>query len=485
MSEQLRTKLTEHGQGHVLKFFDDLDDAAKAAFEKDLLSIDMDALNTQFQAAMSGSTTEKLDEFMKPLPASDIGNATAFPPTAEMNEWFDAGLKAISEGKVAALLLAGGQGSRLGSKDPKGMFPLGLPSGKTLLQLQAERILRLQQLAKDKFGVDCVIPWYVMTSGATMEKTANFFKSNDYFGVKESDVFIFSQFQVPSLTKDGKLILNGKGSIARNPDGNGGLYKALKERGALDDMARRGIEHVHVYCVDNVLVKVANPTFIGFCIAQGVEAGALVVPKAQPHEKVGVLCRVKDKYQVVEYSEISAATAEARDADGNLLYSAGNICNHYFSKAFLDVCGARHEELVHHIAHKKIPHLDDHGTLVKPDANNGVKMEKFVFDVFQFADRLGVLEVSREHSFSPLKNASGAASGTKETCQRDLYALHRLFLNAAGVRFQNKDGSELPLAKMDSRHVCEISPLVSYAGEGLEDYAAKHPTISEFPVHIQ
>eukprot|EP00043_Microstomoeca_roanoka_P001038 m.30601 g.30601 ORF g.30601 m.30601 type:complete len:486 (+) comp10621_c0_seq1:72-1529(+) len=485
MSATLATKLEQYGQSHLLQHWADLSSEEQTAFEQELMAIDFDALLNQFKSAMNSNVGGKLDEYMKPLPAEDIGKATSFPPTTEMKEWFDSGLQAISEGKVAALLLAGGQGSRLGSSDPKGMFPLGLPSGKTLLQLQAERILRLQQLAKERYGRDCVIPWYVMTSDSTMEKTIGYFKKNNYFGIDENNVRVFSQFQIPSVTPDGKLILESKGSIAKNPDGNGGLYRALKEHGVLDDMASRNIEHVHVYCVDNVLVQVANPTFIGFCIQQGVQAGALVVPKSEPHEKVGVVCRVNGKYQVVEYSEISASTAELRNPDGDLAYSAGNICNHYFSKAFLDICGWRHEELVHHIAHKKIPYTNDQGELVKPDSNNGIKMEKFVFDVFQFADRLGVLEVAREHSFSPLKNASGtAADGTKETCQRDLFALHRLYLHHAGVKFVDANGNERSLGSMTAQDVCEISPLVSYAGEGLEQVAKEHSTVSSFPLLI-
>eukprot|EP00730_Choanoeca_flexa_P012459 TRINITY_DN4295_c0_g1_i3.p1 TRINITY_DN4295_c0_g1~~TRINITY_DN4295_c0_g1_i3.p1 ORF type:complete len:507 (+),score=153.02 TRINITY_DN4295_c0_g1_i3:220-1521(+) len=433
---------------------------------------------------MAGAAGGKLDEFMKPLSSETIGQASAFPATDDMNAWFDDGLKLISEGKVAALLLAGGQGTRLGSANPKGMYPLGLPSGKTLYHLQADRIRRLQIMAKQKHGKNCIIPWYIMTSDATLAGTKKYFEDNQYFGLKADDVFFFKQYFIPCLSEEGKLLLNSKCSVARAPDGNGGLYRALRDFGPLDDMKKRGIEHVHVYCVDNILVKVANPIFIGFCASMEAPAGALVVPKAEPEEKVGVVCQVNDKFQVVEYSEISEATANARNADGSLTYSAGNICNHYFTREFLELCGEREGELTHHVARKKIPVLTEDGKVEKPASNNGIKLEKFVFDVFQFASKLAVLEVARASSFSPLKNAPGAANGTAEHCRQDFFAQNRKYLAAAGAKFV-VGGNELPLEKMGSAEAVEISALKSYMGEDLEDAVKTQSPFAKFPVIIE
>eukprot|EP00055_Hartaetosiga_balthica_P002681 m.4844 g.4844 ORF g.4844 m.4844 type:complete len:487 (-) comp2300_c0_seq1:216-1676(-) len=473
---ELQKDLNENGQGHVLKYWDELSDEEKEAFAEQLSGHDFADITNQLKRAEESSTSEKVDAFMKPIPEENIGFATEFPPTEDMERWTNLGFDAIAAGSVAALLLAGGQGTRLGSANPKGMFPLGLASEKTLFQLQAERIIRLQNIVKKRTGNDVIIPWYIMVSGPTYEKTKEFLTENGFFGVNAEDVMIFKQFEIPSITTDGKMILNGKGSIAKNPDGNGGIYMALLKRGVLADMEKRGIKHVHAYCVDNVLVKVANPCYIGFCIEKQVPVGALVVQKEEPHEKVGVVCLVNGKYRVVEYSEISTETAEKTKANGKLMYAEGNICNHYFSKAFLDTCGERNGELVHHIAHKKIPYLNEEGELINPDSNSGIKLEKFIFDVFQFAPSLGVLCVSREHAFSPLKNASGASSSTKETCQSDLYALHRLYLESAGMRFVNNEGQLIPHESQNETHVCEISPLVSYGGEDLDAIVKAHPT---------
>lgn len=232
-------------------------------------------------------------------------------------------------------MLAGGQGTRLGSNLPKGMFDVGLTSGKTLYQIQAEKIYRLQGLAKEMFGKSASIPWYIMTSEHTMEPTVEFFKKKNYFNLDKDNIIVFEQNCIPCFNFEGKIILNKPYKIARAPDGNGGLYEAIRKKGILDDMKKRGIKHIYVYCVDNILVKVADPIFIGYCISKNTECGTKVIEKVCPSESLGIICKINGKFKVVEYSEVSKETSEKRNANGQLLFNAGNICNHYFTLNFL------------------------------------------------------------------------------------------------------------------------------------------------------
>lgn len=263
------------------------------------------------------------------------------------------------------------------------MYDVGLPSGKSLFQLQVERLKRLQTLASGEAG-EAKIYWFIMTSGPTRQTTMAYFKENDYFGLDPAQVTFFDQGTLPGFTFDGRIILSSKFEISRSPDGNGGLYDALKVNGIVDRLRELKIEFVHAYCVDNILVKVGDPLFLGYCIDRNAETGVKSVEKDGPHEAVGVFCKVNGRYRVVEYSEISKELAEQRDESGKLVYRCGNICNHFFTTEFLG--RVVNERLPHHVAKKKIAHIDADGKLVKPSQPNGIKLEKFIFDVIPFCE---------------------------------------------------------------------------------------------------
>lgn len=346
----------------------------------------------------------------------------------------------------------------MGSSNPKGMYNVGLLSNKSLFCLQAERIRSLERLAaaenlmSNKVGH---ITWYIMTSEHTRKPTQTYLETNNYFGLKEENVVLFEQGSMPCLSFDGKILLDQKSHISRAPDGNGGIYGALRRQGVLEDMEKRGIRYIHCHSVDNILVKVADPIFVGYCVQENADCAAKVVEKTLPSEAVGVVAIVDGKYQVVEYSELSTKNAEMRNTDGRLTYNAGNICNHLFELEFLKtICKEHESELKLHVAKKKIPYIDNSGKRITPQSPNGIKIEKFVFDIFEFSKRFVAMMVARDEEFSALKNSDADGRDCPSTSRADLYRLHKKYIENAGGLVHGDE--------------CEISPLLSYDGENLE-----------------
>lgn len=473
VSEVLRQKLEAFGQQHLIDFWLEISDDQRNQLKQQIEELDFAELKSFFERVTQNknddSSNEKLDDKMRPLEDSQFVSVHRSPADL-LQEYETEGLKQVSESRVAVLLMAGGQGTRLGSANPKGMYDVGLPSHKTLFQIQAERIQTLQRLAHQQFNKLGRITWYIMTSEHTMEPTKAFFREHNYFGLNANDVVMFEQGSMPCFGFDGKIMLDQKHVIAKAPDGNGGIYRAMKSQGILDDMKRRGVAYLHAHSVDNILIKVADPVFVGYCVRQNAECGAKVVEKSRPNEAVGVICVVDGKYQVVEYSEISTKTSELQNANGGLTFNAGNICNHFFTTDFLaKVCDQFEGNLKLHVAQKKIPFVDNAGKRCKPDKPNGIKIEKFVFDVFEFAEKFVVMAVERDDEFSPLKNADEVGRECATTARNDIYRNHTKWIEAVGGKVIGD--------------ICEISPLLSYAGEGLGDLVNGKELTS--PVHLQ
>ena len=450
---ELKGKYADVGQDHVFTFYDSLPTGEKAALFEQLSGFDPVHIDKIAKKAINERKSDTPDK-VETLPES--AQASILDSSAEdINKWYKSGMDLIGANKVAVVLMAGGQGTRLGSSAPKGCFDIALPSHKPLFQLQAERIRKLEKLAAEKAGSkSVVVPWYVMTSGPTRVATTTFFEENKYFGLDAANVKIFEQGVLPCVSNDGKIILESKGKVAVAPDGNGGIYQALIISGIIEDMRKRGIQHIHAYCVDNCLVKVADPVFIGFASSLDVDIATKVVRKRDATESVGLIVCKNGKPDVVEYSEIDKETAEAQDPKhpGVLKYRAANIVNHYYSFRFLESIPSFAHKLPHHVARKKIPATDlKSGETVKPESPNGIKLEQFVFDVFPLLPlkKFACMEVRREDEFSPLKNAKGKGQDDPDTSKRDVMDQGRRWLEAAGATVVAEGG-------------VEVSPLISY-----------------------
>ena len=304
--KDLKDAYEKAGQGQVFSFWDDLKPQEQGELYQQAKSIDVENINKITEKTLHAAKSEGEDKKaeLEPLPESAT-TSTIDSNESDLKKWYDSGLKLISEGKVGVVLMAGGQGTRLGSSAPKGCYDIELPSHKSLFQLQAERIWKLQSLAsKIHSKEEVTIPWYIMTSGPTRKPTQDYFEEKKYFGLNRNNVIFFEQGVLPCITMEGKILLESKSKVAVAPDGNGGLYNGLINAGIVRDMEKRGVKHIHAYCVDNCLVRVADPTFIGFSAEKEVSIATKVVRKRNAKESVGLILQKNGKPDVVEYSEV-------------------------------------------------------------------------------------------------------------------------------------------------------------------------------------
>ena len=453
--DSLKTHYEKHGQSHV---FDMIDINDKSILEY-LKKLSVEKLSEELERAQQWTKVNN-----PPLPLSKSFKFDASKSSEMKSKINNVGEKAIKYGKVGAVIMSGGQGTRLGFDGPKGMYNFGLLSSKSIFQIHIERLLRISQLVnqnttnQDNITTN-LVPVYIMTSHLNDTQIRDYFESNNYFGYDKTSIYFFQQELKPCLSLDGKLIVENKNCISQAPDGNGGIYIALERSGALADMKSRGVEHLHVYGVDNVLTRAADPLFIGLCIHENAQVGKKVVWRAHKSEKVGVTVEIDGKMEILEYSEIPSDLADAEDDSGKLKYGAANICNHYLSVEFIEEILPKLNN-VYHVCKKKIPYFDNvTNTTIKPEAVNGYKFELFIFDIFPFATRWTVMEVDRVDEFAPIKNAPGSASDGPEHAVAMLNTQWKKWLSNHNATISDKgDG------------IIEISPLKSYAGENLEEY---------------
>jgi UDP-N-acetylglucosamine/UDP-N-acetylgalactosamine diphosphorylase len=447
-AQDLMKRVRAAGHGHVFHFWDKITEDSQQQLLHQLSLIDFGLMERLYREYIIHKKKPDVSA-LEPAEIITLAHQRAHPEETE--KMVARGEEMLRAGKIAAVLVAGGQASRLGFDKPKGEYPIGPVSEKSLFQLHAEKLIATARRYRTR------IPWYIMASDANAGETRAFFEQNNLFGYPAADIFFFEQEMMPALDENGKLILDAPDHIFMNPNGHGGTLTALEKSGALADMRRRGIEEIFYFQVDNVLLQMCDPLFIGYHVAANAEMSAKVCAKRNPYEKVGVIGRLVDpatgragKLKVIEYSDMSKADKEARNPDGTLKYNAGSIAIHLFNVDFIarEVSGGT--KLPWHVAHKQIPYLNTGGELIQPDQPNGYKFETFIFDALSDAQRVVLLEVERRFEFSPVKNAAGEDS--PQTAQHDLCELHAHWLEQAGVKIP-RDAA----GRLNAR--LEISPL--------------------------
>jgi UDP-N-acetylglucosamine/UDP-N-acetylgalactosamine diphosphorylase len=451
LKRDLLALLAPHGQEHLLRFWDALGDRERESLAMEIRQIDF-ALLARLHARQAGGKDVLVlaDRARSPraFRLGEGGNGCS-PDDARQ-----AGAKALQTGRVAAMLVAGGQGTRLGLDRPKGVFPIGPVSGKSLFQWHAEKLLAVMR----RHGTR--LRWYVMTSPATHAATVEFFARHERFGLAGDDVQFFCQGTMPAVDRaTGKVLLAEPHRLALGPDGHGGMLSAFRSSGGLADARRRGIEHLFYFQVDNPLVDVCNPEFLGYHLLSASEFSTQVVRKRQPLERVGNVVEIDGRMQVIEYSDLPDEAARRRNPDGSLAIWAGSIAVHAIQTAFLERVAGSAETLPFHAAFKKVPYLDSAGKRIEPEKPNAVKFERFIFDLMPAARRAILVEVDPSEHFAPLKNAPGSKEDTPEMVKARLVALHTRWLRQAGAEVAEGADVEIsPLWALDAAEVARKLP---------------------------
>ncbi len=446
--EALRAKLAQAGQEHLLAFWDELDGSSQERLAEQLDSLDLDQITRLYQANDAEEDLAAVAMRAEPPPAIRLG---AVDNSIEPEAARQRGEQALRDGKVGALLVAGGQGTRLGFEHPKGLFPIGPVSQATLFQIHIEKVIATAR----RYGKS--VPLYVMTSPVTDQETRQFLAEHDRFGLPEEDLFVFCQGTMPAVDiETGRILLSDKGELFQSPDGHGGILKALRKTAALDDMARRGIEELFYFQIDNPLATICDPEFVGYHMLSGSEYTLQVVGKDSPQDRLGNVVMVDDQVRIIEYSDLPDEAAEQRNADGSLKIWAGSIAVHMLSVDFLSRVADSDAGLPFHRAIKKVSTIDEAGQAIEPAEPNAMKFEQFIFDLVPMAKQTLSVEVDPAVTFAALKNPPGAPKETAEYVQRLMGNMHRAWLCQAGAEVADDVAVEVsPLYALDAGQMAE------------------------------
>lgn len=404
--------LKKFNQEQILNNYENLEENKKNILLNQIMNTDFALINKLY--SNTKNPISSFEDKIEPMNYYD-----KYKLNEDYKEFENIGKNAIKNGKLAAVTMAGGQGTRLGHDGPKGTYDIGLDSHKSLFELLCDS---LKEEGK-KYNV--VIPWFIMTSKENYKETVDFFEKNKYFGYKrDKDIFFFVQGELPMVDTEGKILIGEDGLIKEAADGHGGIYEALVNSGMTNKMRELGIEWVFIGGVDNCLVKMVDPVLMGLAIDKNVTVACKSIVKANPHEKVGVFCKRNGKPSVIEYSEITDEMAEAIDSNGELLYGESHILCNLFNIDAIERMGKT--PLPYHSAYKKAKYIDKDGNLVVPDSPNAYKFEAFLFDAFGEVDDMVILRVKREEEFAPVKNSDDADVDCPRTARKlyeDFYHL--------------------------------------------------------------
>lgn len=464
----LRERLAEAGQDHLADALERLDGEGRARLAAQIEQIDLPGVGHLFRD-LTEHTSDTFADLQPPdvvpLPRDEAGRDRE--QTAR-----EAGEDLLRADRVAAVLVAGGQGTRLGFDGPKGAFPFAPITGRVLFAHHAAKIAACRR----RYG--CALPWYVMTSPQNDVETRAIFADHGHFGLDEDSIRIFVQGTMPAVDRrSGRILLEAPDRVATSPDGHGGLFPALARNGLLAEMRDRGITTFFTFQVDNPLTRVARPEFLGAHTLAGAEMSNVVVRKLSPEERMGVVATRSGRTALVEYSDLPGALARARAEDGELVFWAGSIAVHAVEVDLAARITAAGVGLPFHAAIKPVPHLDASGTLVTPDEPNAVKFESFIFDALPLAERVCSLEAARGDEFSPIKNAEGADSPS--TARRDLNRVYAGWLEAAGVAVPRDSRGEPDVdIEIDPRYATSARELIERIPP---DFRVTGPTVLEAP----
>lgn len=439
--EDIRDRFCAADQGHLFRFWDELDSDGRSSLIRQLAAIDLDLLQRLVEVHLAGPKSTR-------TPAIEPGAVLPVPSSPE--EWEDtqvsreAGEESLREGRVAMLLVAGGH---MGDVASKGLVLITPVTHKPLFALIAQKVLAVRR----RYG--CSVPLLTLVAPSNHAAIQRFFEQNQYFGLDPEDVIFLEQGMLPAVDRDGRLLLTERGRVFLSPDGHGGVFRALLRSGILDQLDERGIESVFYFQVDNPLVKVGDPVFVGHHLRSDADFSLKVVRKRSAEERVGVYSIVDGRPGIIEYSDLTDDQKSLEDDRGELKLWAGSVGIHLFRSSFLRQIASGEYSLPYHMSRRQVPYVDDRGERVQPSEENSVRFESFVFDALPFASKVVAMEVVREEEFAPVKRMEGEDSAA--TAVRAQSALYRAWLAAAGI----------PVADEEAR--VEIGPLFALDKEEL------------------